>query len=81
MTDDPTHSTPRWVKLFGIITIILVLLIVVIMFFGGGSHGPGSHAPGMLTGTALLVVRHGPGYPHLGGDTAVDDVIPSAGGY
>ncbi|MBA3421214.1 MAG: hypothetical protein H0U12_04870 [Thermoleophilaceae bacterium] len=36
--------TPRWVKVFGIIAILLVLLFVVSLL-AGGSHGPGRHTP------------------------------------
>ena len=35
-------STPRWVKVSGIIALVLVLLFVVIMLTVGG-HGPGRH--------------------------------------
>lgn len=38
-------STPRWVKGFGIIALVLVLLVVFMLFTGGGRHGPGRHAP------------------------------------
>ena len=39
-------STPRWVKVFGIVAIVLVLLFGVMMLTGGlGGHGPGRHAP------------------------------------
>jgi hypothetical protein len=39
-------GTPRWVKVFGIIALVLVLLVVIIMFTGvGGEHGPGRHIP------------------------------------
>ena len=39
-------STPRWVKVFGVVAIILVLLFVVIVITGiGGRHGPGRHIP------------------------------------
>lgn len=34
---------PRWVKVFGIITLILILLVVIMIIFGGGNHGPGRH--------------------------------------
>jgi uncharacterized cupredoxin-like copper-binding protein len=34
---------PRWVKVFGIIAIVLVLLVVVMLLAGGGGHGPGRH--------------------------------------
>jgi len=40
----PYPGTPRWVKVFGIIVIVLVLLVVAMMFIGG-EHGPGRHAP------------------------------------
>lgn len=38
-----TTDTPRWVKLFGIGTIVLVLLVIIIMLISGGEHGPGRH--------------------------------------
>ena len=47
MADRPPYpSTPRWVKVSGIIVIVLVLLVVIIMVTGvGGEHGPGRHLP------------------------------------
>lgn len=36
-------GTPRWVKVFGIVTVLVVVLIVVLLLAGGGSHGPGRH--------------------------------------
>jgi hypothetical protein len=37
-------STPRWVKVFGIIVIVLVLLFVILKVTGiGGEHGPSRH--------------------------------------
>lgn len=41
-------STPRWVKAFGIISVVLVLLFIV-MVIAGGNHGLGRHLP---TGSA-----------------------------
>ncbi len=38
-------GTPRWVKVFGTIGIVLVLLVVIMMFIGGGGHGLGRHIP------------------------------------
>ena len=35
-------GTPRWVKVFGVIAVVLVLL-VGIMLLTGGNHGPGRH--------------------------------------
>ena len=39
-------STPRWVKVFGIIVIVVVLLVGIILITGvGGPHGPSRHIP------------------------------------
>jgi hypothetical protein len=43
-----TPPTPRWVKVFGIIAIVVVVLFVVLQFIGGG-HGPGRHLPASTT--------------------------------
>lgn len=46
-----TTSTPRWVKVFGIIVIVLLLLFVILHLTGGGfsGHRPpiehGGHQP------------------------------------
>lgn len=45
-TGDDTGGTPRWVKVFGIIAVVVILLFVIMMFIGGGKHGPGRHMPG-----------------------------------
>lgn len=43
-TEDRPPSTPRWVKVSGIIAIVLVLLFVILKLTGvGGDHGPGRH--------------------------------------
>jgi hypothetical protein len=36
-----TTGAPRWVKVLGIIALVLVLLVVVLLI--GGNHGPGRH--------------------------------------
>jgi hypothetical protein len=46
---DPPHSPdtggiPRWVKVSGIIALILALLAVVMLLIGGGGHTPRRHA-------------------------------------
>ncbi|MDQ3692449.1 MAG: hypothetical protein M3464_02310 [Chloroflexota bacterium] len=46
----PYPGTPRWLKVFGIIVIVVVLLVVGLMFIGGGEHGPGRHSPSGDTG-------------------------------
>lgn len=46
-TEDQPPSTPRWVKVSGIIAIVLILLFVIINLTGiGGNHGPSRHMPG-----------------------------------
>jgi hypothetical protein len=40
----PDTGTPRWVKVSGIIALVVVLLVVVGMLIGG-EHGPGRHTP------------------------------------
>ncbi|MFZ3590083.1 hypothetical protein ACOI1C_12575 [Bacillus sp. DJP31] len=41
--DKLTTGIPRWVKVFGVIAVILALLVVTMMFTG--EHGPGRHLP------------------------------------
>jgi hypothetical protein len=36
-------STPRWVKVFGIVALILVLLFVIVHLADSDRHGPGRH--------------------------------------
>ena len=46
MTND-TQTTPRWVKVAGIVALAVVLLAVIVLVTGrGGGHGPGRHTPG-----------------------------------
>jgi hypothetical protein len=55
---EPTISTPRWVKMFGIIALVVVLLFVFLMFTRGPSgHGPGGHTP------SSSVTEHGAQQP------------------
>ncbi len=42
---EPTTSAPRWVKVFGIVALVLIVLAVLALLVGGGGHGPGRHAP------------------------------------
>lgn len=40
----PPAGTPRWVKVFGLIALVVVLLFLILQFVGGGGdHGPGRH--------------------------------------
>ena len=44
MADSPPYpGTPRWVKVFGIIAIVLLLFVLLNVLTGGGPHGPGRH--------------------------------------
>ena len=38
-TGDETAGAPRWVKVFGIIVIVLALLFVILHLTGGGLRG------------------------------------------
>ena len=49
-----TRGTPRWVKVFGIIALVLVLLFVISLL-AGVRHGPGLHTP---SGDAGGYTRH-----------------------
>jgi hypothetical protein len=40
----PTTGPPLWLKVFGIVALIVVVVFVVVMLTGvGGGHGPGRH--------------------------------------
>jgi hypothetical protein len=60
-----TTGAPRWVKVFGIIVIVLVVLFAILQLTGlGGSHGPGRHlSSSSLDGTPVhsRVVENGDG--------------------
>jgi hypothetical protein len=46
VVQESTTSTPRWVKVVGIVALVLVLLVVIRRFTGvGDPHGPGRHIP------------------------------------
>lgn len=36
-------GVPRWVKVFGVVTVIVILLAIVVMILAGGKHGSGRH--------------------------------------
>lgn len=44
-TTDTPPGLPRWVKLSGIIALVLVVIVLITMFTLGGNHGPGRHLP------------------------------------
>jgi hypothetical protein len=51
MANPPSYpGTPRWVKVFGIIALVVILLFVILLFTRGpGGHGPGRHIPSGAT--------------------------------
>jgi hypothetical protein len=42
---DAYPGTPRWVKVSGIVALVVILVLVIVMFATGGQHGPGRHLP------------------------------------
>ena len=55
------RGTPRWVKVFGIIALVLIL-VFVISLLAGVRHGPGMHTPSGDAGGSTWhssVVEHG----------------------
>jgi hypothetical protein len=59
----PSHGStpgiPRWVKVFGIVALVLVLLVIIMLFVSGGSHGPGRHIPSGDAGNHTSPIAHG----------------------
>jgi hypothetical protein len=47
------EGTPRWVKVFGLIALVVVLLFVVLLLIGG-PHNPGRHMRGGGSGGQTL---------------------------
>lgn len=44
MTDKDAYSgMPRWVKVLGVIALVILLSFVILMIFGGSEHGPRRH--------------------------------------
>jgi hypothetical protein len=41
-----TSGMPRWVKVFGIIALVVALGLVILFVASGGEHGPRRHIPG-----------------------------------
>ena len=66
---EPTTGTPRWVKVFGIIALVVVLLFLILMFTRGpgGRHGPGRHMGSGNTGDQTPPSRVPEGHAPLRG--------------
>ena len=41
--DELASPTPRWVKVFIAIGVVVALVVLVVLVVGGGGHGPGRH--------------------------------------
>lgn len=78
MADPPPYpGTPRWVRVFSIIGLVLVLVLVILLFSHGG---PGGHGPGWHTGEGdTPPVEHGVQQP-LGSDTPGGPTPPTEHG-
>lgn len=63
MAEQPISSPPgmpRWVKVSGMIAIVVALLVVIALVVSGGEHGPGRHLPAGDTPTGHTPpVSHG----------------------
>jgi hypothetical protein len=68
-------GTPRWVKVFGIIVLVVVLLFVILMLTRGpAGHGPGRHGPlGVSRNQAPGVIEdQTPSGGHAGGQVSTE---------
>ena len=66
MADAPPYpGMPRWVKVSGIIAIVVVLLVIMLMFtgHGPGQHGPGRHRLSGDSGSHTPPMEHGTQHP------------------
>jgi len=43
---NPTEGMPRWVRMFGIVALVLAVVVAIVMVGGiGGEHGLSRHLP------------------------------------
>lgn len=52
--DESPPGVPRWVKVFGVVAVIVILLAIAAMILVGGEHGPGRHMYGGHTAASAL---------------------------
>jgi hypothetical protein len=57
--DRGSNSTPRWVKVFGIVALVLVLLFVVLHLADPDRHGPRRHTQLGEPGSRTPPIKHG----------------------
>lgn len=54
----PGEGMPRWVKVSGLVVLLVAVLAVILLLLGGpGDHGPGRH--GLAAGSSVLVLAQG----------------------
>lgn len=59
-SDVEPPGMPRWLKVSGLVVVVLLALVLVVSLIAGGDHGPGRHAS-PLTGSAQVgAVWHAP---------------------
>jgi hypothetical protein len=71
--------TPRWVKVFAIIAIVLVMLFVILQVISGGEHGPRRHSSsgndlGGYTSYSSIIEDLTTSGDDAGGDTSYSSV-------
>lgn len=47
---ESSTGIPRWVKVSGIVVLLVALLVAVVMLISGGQHGPSLHGSGGIGG-------------------------------
>lgn len=56
------QGMPRWVKVSGLIVVLLAVLVGLLLVLGGpGGHGPGRHGSASGSGAQVLALGH-PGW-------------------
>lgn len=63
--DQAFVGTPRWVKVCGLIAIVVLIAIAIVLITGAGGHGPGRHSQ-LDPGVGALSMG---GAIHGGGDS------------
>ena len=48
---EANYKTPSWVKVFGVVTLVLIILTAILMLTG--EHGPGRHFPSVEATTTM----------------------------
>lgn len=56
---DEFQGMPCWVKVSGLIVVLLAVLVVILLVLGGpGGHGPGRHGSASGPGAQVLALDH-----------------------